>query len=196
MNDAGPNQDGRSTSGSPVSRVAVVLLCLAYVSVTAYFGVRHVLGDVPDLTEEPAGYFFTWNMFPGYSTTTSQISVVGQAGERRFVKLLPATSHRYRFGVGNAATRMDMDRRRSNIEPTLQRLLKRYDAEHPDEPIETVFVVETYWPSRFNLPDDLYREVYGETNPHRKYVRSRNYAVNKSGDVQWSPGDEKPQGQP
>lgn len=172
MSEAIESHSTNSNARRPhaLHRALILLACLAYVGVTAYYGVRHVLGDTSQIAESPAGYFFTWDMFPGYETESTRRTVVGRAGER-FVQLLPATSHRYRYGVNAAATRLDIDARRANLTPTLEPIIARYNAEHPQQPIEEVFIVEEYRPAKFNLPDDLYEQVYGEPKPQRSYLR-------------------------
>jgi|GEM_PF-1897781 len=151
-----------------IGRAGVLLFCTAYLFATAWFGVRHVLGDS---LSHPGAYFFTWDMFPGYVTETSRRMVVGHTWDGRFVKLLPENSHRFRWGIHNDVSRVDIDRNPRNLERAIERSVGEYNRAHAKSPIESVLVVEQYWPSRFNLPDDLYRQSYGEANPRRRYWR-------------------------
>jgi hypothetical protein len=151
-----------------IGRAGVLLFCAAYLLATAWFAVRHVLGDS---LSHPAAYFFTWDMFPGYATETSRRMVVGHTRDGRFVKLLPDNLHRFRWGINDDVSRIDIDRNPRNLERAIERSLGEYNRDHAKSPVKSVLVVEQYWPSRFNLPDDLYRETYGEPNPHRWYWR-------------------------
>jgi len=149
-------------------RIVIALFCVGYLGVTGYFAGRHLLGD--SLSHELA-YFFTWDMFPGYATESSRRKVVGLTRDDRFVQVLPARWHRYRTGINGAVSRIDIDKQPENLTPTLQRLVSEYNRRHPEAPIEHAVIVEEYWPHRFNLPDDLYEDVYGEPNPRRRYWR-------------------------
>ena len=63
-----------SVAANPWQRIGIVLICVAYAAVSGYFACRHLLGDP---LSHPTAYFFTWNMFPGYTTDTSRRTVVG-----------------------------------------------------------------------------------------------------------------------
>ena len=37
--------------------------------------------------------------------------------------------------------------------------------------IVQVYVIEKYWPLRFNFPNELYESLYGQPRPDRQYWR-------------------------
>jgi len=151
-----------------LQQTAVLLLCGAYVAVNGWFMLRHVLGDTQST---PAAYFFTWDMFPGYVSESSRRMAVGVTTTGRYIKLLPAENHRFRWGINNAVSRMDIDHRHELLLPQLEASVRQYNRRHPDDPIQQVGIVEQYWPSKFNLPDDIYQATYDEPNPRRRYWR-------------------------
>jgi hypothetical protein len=56
-----------------------------------------------------------------------------------------------------------------------------------EDPIAYVFLVEKYWPVRFNLPDTLYEAKYGEPNPHRVAYRILDEGtVDGLGAIRWT----------
>lgn len=149
-------------------RASVMLFCAGYLGLTALFGARHMLGD---LASHSASYFFTWDMFPGYTTETSRRQMIGETASGRFVELLPAANHHFLWGINHKVRRIDVDRSEANYRPELGRQVRRYLKQHPDDRIVKIYVVERYWPSKYNLPDDIYQAAYGEPNPRRKYRR-------------------------
>lgn len=168
-------------------RGGILLAVAAYLGVSAWFAVHHMMGDP---LSHPSAYFFTWNMFPGYTTETSRRTVVGITESGRHVRILPAANHRFRWGINDEVARIDVDRRLDNLKPDIERSLQRFNKEHPDDRVLMIMVVEQYWPSKFNLPDDIYQSTYGEPNPHRKNWRvleQGTFAVADDGMVNWEP---------
>jgi hypothetical protein len=180
QNDPDPQRIRRAGSSAfarRIRRAGVLLFCAAYLLTTAWFTLRHVLGDS---LSHPVAYFFTWDMFPGYVTESSRRMVVGHTQDERFVKLLPSESHRFRWGINNEVSRLDVDRNAKNLEWAIEQSVGEYNDAHSKSPIKSVLIVEQYWPSRFNLPDDLHREHYGEPNPHRRYWRFLEVSVGQA----------------
>lgn len=171
--DSPPEQKSRTADAKAVfirrlRRAGIFVVCAGYILVTLHFGIRHVLGDS---LSHPLAYFFTWDMFPGYRTESSRRTVIGVTREDKAVQLLPAVSHRFRTGINRDVPRIDIDKNPRNLLPAVEDALKNYNRLHAAAPIRNVFVVDRYWPSRFNLPDDLYRQAYAEPNPRRRYWR-------------------------
>jgi hypothetical protein len=84
-------------------------------------------------------------------------------------------------------TRFDLPRN----DAALRKAVAEHFAAHPpagrDDPISYVFLVEKYWPVRFNLPDDLYESEFGEANPHRVAYRILDEGpVDPSGEIRWT----------
>ena len=89
-------------------RLPAVLFIAAYLSLSAFYFVRHAMGDS---VSHPLAYFWTWDMFPNYPTESIRRWAVGETASGAYVKLLPNSAHRFRWGVHNDATRFDIDRR-------------------------------------------------------------------------------------
>lgn len=147
---------------------ATLLFCAAYLGATAYFFARHVVGDS---LSRPEAYFFTWDMFPDYETESTRRLVLGLTNRGRFIQLLPAEEHRFRWGIDGTVSRIDIDGRGVQLNAPLRRRVALFNEGHPEDRIESVLLVEQYWPSRFNLPDDLYEDAFGEPHPHRRSWR-------------------------
>lgn len=156
-------------------RIGGACVIVAYLAASAWFLYLHVLGDVG---WHPVTYFFTWDMFPGYSTTSARRVVVGQTQSRRYVQLIPGPNEQFRWGVAGDLPRFDI-LPAVDQGPPVERLMDAIDAalarthpQHIDDPIVFVDILEEYRPSHFNLPEDLYRQEYGVDRPERRYWRS------------------------
>ena len=163
-----PEACGRSWPVAVVRRCGATFAIVAYLSTTAWFGLLHVLGD---LVQDPTAYFFTWDMFPFYVTESTRPIAVGLTRSGEHLQLLPGPTQQFRWGLSGKATRSDLDRSRRFLRSAVDHALKQTKTAQEDDPFVRVFVVEEYWPSRFNLTDDLYKAVYNEPNPRRKYWR-------------------------
>ncbi len=179
------------TSPPPMQKVwrrgGILAVVIGYIAVSVYFAVHHMMGDP---LSHSSAYFFTWNMFPGYTTETSRRMVVGVTAEGRYIQILPAANHHFRWGINNEVARIDVDRRLENLKPEIEKSLRRFLAEHPDDPVMLLLIVEQYWPSKYNLPDDLYEATFGKPNLHPRYWRVLNggeFAVGNDGRPVWEP---------
>ena len=151
-----------------VRRLAFPLVIAAYLGCIAFSFFRHVLGDPG---EHPIAYFWTWDMFAGHPAESSRRLVIAKTDDGRFVQFIPGSGQRFRWGRGGDATRIDLDRRTVHLRAAVEYELRCFRSIAPDRPLERIYVVEQYWPARFNLPDGLYEATYREPNPRRKYWR-------------------------
>ncbi len=141
-------------------RLAAVALMIAYLSTTAFFLYRHALGD--PLTH-PIVYFWTWDMFPNYPTESHRRMIIGQTGDGRHVQLFPNRRHRFRWGVHGNVTRLDLTGQHVFFRDTALDAIRLHEAaclDNPDLEIQRVYLVEQYWPVRYNFPDDLVSDLY------------------------------------
>lgn len=196
MTDAPPPRNEPPESPAPeasprirgLQKVGVLLFCAAYLAATAFFLGRQVLGD--SIAQE-ASYFFTWDMFPDYETESARRMVLGLTDDGRFVQLLPAAEHRFRWGVDGTVSRIDIDRRTPQLDEPLKRQIDRFEERRPGNPIHSVLVVEQFWPNKFNLPGDLYESTYGERLPRRRHWRILlERPLNENGDDEHGVGDD------
>ena len=164
-------------------RLAALPLIVLYLGCTAFYLYRQVVGDVGG---SPFAYFWTWDMFPNYPAESSRRIVVGETKGGRFVRLLPGERDRFRWGRAGDGTRFDIDRRGGFLMRVIDIRVARYGESKSDDRLERVYLVEHYWPLRFNLPDDIYQSAYSEPNPERKYWRIiGEFPVSKDGSVEW-----------
>lgn len=155
-------------------RAVAALFIAAYLAATGWFLYLQVLGDA---YWHPVNYFFTWDMFPGYGTVSAHRYVVAATKSGRYFQLLPGPNERFRWGVADDLPRFDI--LSTVAQPPLSdrlldaadRALDRVREDHRNDPIVYVYVLEQYWPAHFNLPEDLYHEVYGVEHPDRHYWR-------------------------
>jgi hypothetical protein len=148
---------------------AVILFIAAYLLLTAFFFVRHAVGDS---LAHPIGYFWTWDMFPNYPTESVRRWAVGETAGGAYVKLLPNSEHRFRWGVHGDATRFDIDRRLLFFRRATLGAIERRNALVPDDPIRFVYLTEKYWPEKLNLPDELYHGFYHDEVTKKVYWAS------------------------
>ena len=161
-----PAGSGGNLSGwirRPLASLAIVI----YLMALAGFLLQSSLGDTGLF---PASYFFTWDMFPSYYAESSRRVAVGRTASGRYVELHPSLFQQYRGGVHGDLTHVELERRGlffpAAVERTLQR--SRHDA---DDPVQTVWLCEQYWPAKFNYPDDLYESWWGSRKPDRRSWR-------------------------
>jgi hypothetical protein len=139
---------------------------VAYLLTTVFFLGRHVLGDS---ASHRVAYFWTWDMFPGYTSTATRRVAIGETTGGQFVQLYPSAAQQFHWGVGGDMTRLDMlpsvegERAAAWFLAAVQETLERTTTTTTDDPIARIYLVEEYWPLRYNLSDDLYEDVYGET---------------------------------
>lgn len=152
-------------------KLGIIIGCLAYLSVNGWFMTRHMIGDSQSVN---AAYFFTWDMFPGYVTENTRRRIVGVTKEGRYLQLFPEEED-YRTGIDGQVSRLDWIFLNKHLDVLREKLEERVAAFNNgnDDPIVRVVLVEEFWPTKFNLPDDLYREAYGVEHPHRRYWRTR-----------------------
>ncbi len=163
----------QSGTRQPHLRRAAAVFCIGlYLLANVFFLVRNSVGATgPD----PWAYFFTWDMYPFYRTTSSRPLAFGRTKNGTCVELLPSPLQEFRWGLDGTATRTDMDRGFRYTSSTIRKVLR--SSKHADHnPIVHVYVIEEYWPARFNLPDDVYSRTIdwpprsaGQSNPRRKY---------------------------
>jgi hypothetical protein len=146
--------------------LAAGCIVVAYLLTTVYFFGRHVLGD--SLSHRVA-YFWTWDMFPGYTSTATRHVAIGETADGEFVQLYPSESQQFRWGIDGDMTRIDMlpsvegEISASWFLAAVKSTLERTRTATDDDPITRIYLAEEYWPLRYNLSDDLYDDVYGET---------------------------------
>lgn len=171
-------------------RIAAVLAIAGYLGCTLYFQVKYWMGDVGG---GPAAYFWTWDMFPGYSTGSHRRLAVGTTDADEFVQLDPSASQLFRLGVQGDKTRFDylpsvsVEPVRGLWRQAIARNLQRHPLPTANRRVTRVLLFEQYWPPKFNLGDALYQRVYEQPHPHRRYWRVLEEAeVHADGTIAWS----------
>ena len=150
-------------------RIATIVFIAAYLLLTAFYLGSHAVGDS---LAHPFGYFWTWDMFPNYPTESIRRWAVGETASGAYVKLLPNSAHRFRWGVHNTATRFDIDRRLLFFRRATLDASARHNTADPKDPIPIGYLTYTYWPEKFNLPGELYRDFYRDEVTGKVYWAS------------------------
>ncbi len=149
-------------------RCSVIIFLLAYIGTGVFFLYGHILGDTGRFA---AGYFWTWDMFPNYPSFSAGRLALGQTKSGKYVQLFPTTLIKYRRGAHRDYTRFDLPRNDAALRKVAEETLAAHPPEDMKDPVIYVFLIERYWPVRFNLPDSLYEDAYGQENPHRQSWR-------------------------
>ena len=150
-------------------RLLALLFIVVYLSLTGFYLVRHAIGH--PLGHELA-YFWTWDMFPNYSTESIRRRAIGETASGEYVMLVPNSRHRFRWGVHGDVTRLDIDRRLLFFRRAAVDGIGRHNTSLPNDPVRYVYLAENYWPEKFNLPSDLYRSAYEDTTTGELYWAS------------------------
>ena len=167
-----------------IRRLLVVAFILSYLAAGVFFLYCHLLGQTRGL---PWGYFWTWDMFPNYPSFSARRLALGETEGGHFVRVFPTNKMHYRRGGSGDYTRFDLPRNDAALRKAVEETLEAAHASAADDPVTYVFLVEEYWPVRFNLPDDLYRKAFGEENPQRHSFRILDEGpVEKTGEVHWT----------
>ena len=165
-------------------RVVAVVLILCYLGAGTFFLYCHLLGETRGL---PWAYYWTWDMFPNYPSFSARRMALGETKSGEFVQVFPTNKIRYRRGGSGDLTRYDLPRNDATLKYAVAEALKETPPAEEEDPVTYVFLVEEYWPVRFNLPDDLYQESFGEENPRRHAFRIIDEGpVNEAGEIGWT----------
>lgn len=155
-----------------ISRSAAVVFIALYLAVNGFFLLRNC---VRPAGPNPWVYFFTWDMYPFYRTVSSRPLAIGRTRSGEYRELLPSPMQQFRWGADGTATRTDLDHGFVHTRSSVERILESSTVSR-DDSIVHVYLIEEYWPVRFNLPDDVYsrtidwtRAIPGQSNPGRKH---------------------------
>ncbi|MBI1313888.1 hypothetical protein GC176_21555 [bacterium] len=148
---------------------------LAVATIVTYLGVlffgvaSHALGFRQ--ASHPGMYFIVWDMFCGWSGYENRLHIIGQGESGRFYQIAPAPWGEIKpFG--------DLDRHHydpfANHSGTIALNTLRH-THH--EPMRKIMVVEECWAKKFNLPDSLWAQRYGEKKqPYSYFYLRKEYA--------------------
>jgi hypothetical protein len=142
------------------SRVAV----FAYLAVLIGFLLQGALGDSRFF---PVSYFFTWDMFPSHNSQAFRRIAVGETESGRYVQLYPSPREQFRRGAYRDLSRLDLDKRALFYRPVVEQTLSEYAERERDDPVRHVYLLEKFWPVKFNYPANLYEAWSGTARPDR-----------------------------
>jgi hypothetical protein len=174
----------RSSSKTWLRRLPALAVIAAYLGASGWYFYRHALGDT---AAEPAAYLFTWDMFPNYPSWSARRIAVAQTQGGRYLRIFPSRGQQFRLRRDRSHSRFDLPRSDAALQRAVDETLRSHWPIDADDPVVYVFLLEHYWPARFNLPDDLYESAYGEPNPRRRYWRViAESAVTDGGRTRWT----------
>jgi hypothetical protein len=143
-----------------VSRLAV----FAYLATLGGFLLQSALGDSRFF---PVSYFFTWDMFPSHNSQSFRRIALGETESGRSLQIYPSPREQFRRGAYGDLSRLDLDKRALFYRPVVEQTLSEYAERERDDPVRHVYLLEKYWPVKFNYPADLYETRSGTPRPER-----------------------------
>lgn len=144
------------------------MLIAVYLAVHASVFWLNLLGDAQ---RHPIVYFFTWDMFPGsYDVSTRRVAVAETRSGMSY-QVYPNAAQRFRGGVNGDMTRADLDRSGVRFRSLVDHALASERPRFGHDPVVRVSLVEQYWPSRLNLPEDLGEAWAGQPQRDVRYWR-------------------------
>jgi hypothetical protein len=145
-------------------RVASRLAVFAYLAILGGFLLQGALGDSAFF---PARYFFTWDMFPSHNSQSFRRLAVGETAAGQYVQLYPSPREQFHGGAHGDLARLDLDGRAFFYRAVVEQTLKEYAEREGDDPVTHVYLLEKYWPAKFNYPRGLYEVWSGTPRPDR-----------------------------
>ncbi|MBW3539519.1 MAG: hypothetical protein KY476_04550 [Planctomycetes bacterium] len=181
------------------SRVPAAIFIALWLAFAGWHFLRHAIGDA---ARGAVGYGWTWDMYPGYAAASSRRVAIARTASGRYLLLAPNDALAFRLhgrrgehesdGVPlpRGLSRLDLNHRLEFFRDAAESAITRRSAGKELDPVTHISLVEAYWPSRFNLPDDLYLAEHGEPKPHRRYWRVVDEAsVSANGQASWLRAD-------
>jgi hypothetical protein len=155
----------KSRRGLAVARrVGGRLAAFAYLAALGGFLLQSALGDS---TFFPVSYFFTWDMFPSHSSQSFRRVALGETASGRYLQLYPSPREQFHRGAHGDLARLDLDKRVFFYRTVVEQTLREYSGRESDDPVKHVYLLEKYWPVKFNYPAGLYEAWSGTPRPER-----------------------------
>jgi hypothetical protein len=163
-------------------RTLVPVFVAGYLTAIGWFLFKHVQGDS---AHSLIGYFWTWDMYPNYTSESSRRIVVGETRGGDYVQLVPGPRDRFRWGRHGDATRIDLNRHPAHLRAAAERAAAEY-RRTSTHGLSRVYVIERYWPARRNLARGPSSDAAVGLETNRDSFRiAAEAAVGAAGDLQW-----------
>ncbi len=182
-----------------IRRVPAAVFVLAYLVALGVGTYSQILGDAR--LPAAAGYYVTWDMFPGHRGTSERVLVVGETEEGEHVLLYPSPRQRWRGGLHGDLTRLDFagapltGASAEWLDEEVALSVAAHDEAWPDDPVRHVDVVREFWPSRTNLTEASRSDDLALTGDADAPARSREIVLSVHADeFRSQPGDVAGQG--
>lgn len=160
--------NGLTTGPAQPTLASRLRLWLAGVGVGGYLALSAWYFAALALEATPPGflaYFFTWDMFPGFTTRSVRRVALGRTASGEYVLLHPSPWSQFQEGVSGDLTRADLDRSGMGFQSLVERVRLRTVAQRRGDPLVQVLLCEQSWPVKFNLSDNHYATWMGEPKP-------------------------------
>lgn len=145
--------------------------CLTHAVIVVYLGALGwgVLAHAVSFAvgAHPVMYFLVWDMFCGWSSFSSRLQIIGEGESGTYYELAPGPWGEFQpFG--------NIGRRHYDVAGAHAPKLAMNALKHTrHEPITRIFVVEDCWPKKYNLPDELWAQIYDEPKDVHHYYQLR-----------------------
>lgn len=152
-----------------IYRGCVVILIGSYLTLSAWYFQRHLVGDQQPC---PLQYAFTWDMFPNYPMWSSRRFAIVKTQSGNYFRIFPGTRQQFRRGHSGTHSRFDLPRDDSRLKAAVAQAVEDFARVHTDDPPRYVFVCERYWPVGANaLQTRLQFEESENSEAAQKFVR-------------------------
>lgn len=148
-----------------LKRLFAVTFIVGYLSILSIGFMSHTFGY--GTGSHPLMYFIVWDMFCGWNAYANQYRVVaeGESGKYYDVSNSP-WGDIYPHGK---VERMNYDTFFFNAKKVALNYIRQ--TEH--EPITRLFLIEEYWPKKYDFPDYLWKMRYDEPKERHSYFNKR-----------------------
>lgn len=139
-----------------------LLLAACYLLTSAVFLALHALGLTPG---GALSYTFTWDMFPGFQSSSTRRVAIGITAAGQAVLLHPSDRQQFREGLSGDMSRPDLERSARHFRSVAETVRLQTASQEAADPVVNVLLCEQFWPTKFNFSDRDYARWMGAAKP-------------------------------